>query len=107
MLDLSPMNELSTELQEKAGNFITEVYKFTTPFGKFYASLTNGNHYDNWIEVCFTGYEVVECFKFPIEVLEHGENISKLARYCVRDVLNKAILRSLKHSDDETSEENS
>ena len=96
--ELASMNQLSTELQEKAVSFINEVYKFTTPFCTFYASLTNGNHYDNWIEICFTGQGVTVCYKLAIEALEHRENIPKLVRCCVREVLNNALLSSLEYN---------
>lgn len=86
------MNELSADLQEKAENFISEVNKFTSPFGTFYASLTNGNHYVNWIKICFTGCGVTECFRLAIEDIRHEENIPQLARYCVRDVLRNAVI---------------
>lgn len=94
MKDLRPMNELSTELQEKAGNFISEVFKFTTPFGRFTASLTNGNHYDNWIEICFIGCDVTQCYRLAIEALSMEEDVIKLVKYCVMEVLNKAMVSS-------------
>ena len=98
MKDLRPMNELSTELQEKTGDFIDEVYKFTTPFGKFYASLTNGNYYDNSIQVCFTGSGVTQCYELAVEALEAEENIAKLTRYCLISVLNSALVSSLEYN---------
>jgi len=106
MKDLSPMYELSTDLQEKASIFISEVYKFTSPFGTFYASLTNGNHYDNWIEICFKGHGVTHCYRLEIEALEHEEDIpNKLVKYCVLEVLTSALVSSLKYNIRENNNE--
>lgn len=91
------MNELSTDLQEKASMLINEVSKYTSPFGEFYSELVNNI---SWIKVCFAGCGVVKCSMLAMEALELEENIPKLVRFVVRDVLSETVLRHLKYSDE-------
>lgn len=87
--------ELTTDLQERAVIFINEVYKFTSPFGKFHSALINN---DEYIQICFTGCGITGRAGFAIEALYNETDIPKLARYCVTDVLTKAVLRHLRRN---------
>lgn len=101
MKDIAPMNEPYTDLQEKAGNFISEISKYTTPYGVFSSELAKYSSLDpddTWIKICFTGYGITECDGLAIEALYIETDIPKLAKYCVRSVLSSALLSSLEYN---------